>query len=81
MISDLRLRDGENGLHVMAALDRYYQSEDHSAFPRLLITGETRSDRLQEIRAAAIPVLYKPVSPQQLRKTMASLRKRLPDSV
>ena len=36
----------------------------------LLITGETRSDRLREIMAANIPVLYKPVSPEQLREAM-----------
>jgi hypothetical protein len=42
-------------------------------FPRLLITGETRSDRLHEIKAARIPVLYKPVSPEQLREAMMAV--------
>ncbi|PWK88529.1 ATP-binding response regulator [Fulvimonas soli] len=70
VISDLRLRDGESGLDVLAALDRYYRRDGGPAFPRLLITGETRSDSLREIRAARIPVLYKPVSPQQLREAM-----------
>ena len=41
--------------------------------PRLLITGETRSDRLREIQAAQIPVLYKPVSPEQLREAMMAV--------
>lgn len=70
VISDLRLRDGDSGLEVLAALDRYYQADGVAPFPRLLITGETRSDRLREIMAAKIPVLYKPVSPEQLREAM-----------
>ncbi|MFC5742981.1 hybrid sensor histidine kinase/response regulator [Dyella tabacisoli] len=72
VISDLRLRDGESGLDALAALDHHYR--DHGAMPyaRLLITGETRSDRLREIMAAKIPVLYKPVSPEHLREAMMS---------
>ncbi|KRF00363.1 histidine kinase [Frateuria sp. Soil773] len=70
VISDLRLRDGDSGLEVLAALDRYYRPDGSASFPRLLITGETRSDRLREIMAAKIPVLYKPVSPEQLREAM-----------
>ncbi len=70
VISDLRLRDGESGLDVLAALDQHYQRDGNPPFPRLLITGETRSDRLREIMAAKIPVLYKPVSPEQLKEAM-----------
>jgi len=70
VISDLRLRDGESGLDVLAALDLHYQCDGSVPFSRLLITGETRSDRLREIMAARIPVLYKPVSPEQLREAM-----------
>jgi signal transduction histidine kinase len=72
VISDLRLRDGESGLDVLAALDQHYQRDGNAPFPRLLITGETRSDRLREIMAARIPVLYKPVSPEQLREAMVA---------
>ena len=70
VISDLRLRDGESGLDVLSALDHHYQFDGNAPFPRLLITGETRSDRLREIMAARIPVLYKPVSPDQLREAL-----------
>jgi len=73
VISDLNLRAGERGLEVFAALDRYYQHDDATPFARLLITGETRIDHLREIIAAKIPLLYKPVSPQQLRSTMMSV--------
>lgn len=72
VISDLRLRDGESGLDALAALDHYYRHHGNMPYARLLITGETRSDRLREIMAAKIPVLYKPVSPEQLREAMMS---------
>lgn len=70
VISDLRLRNGESGLDVLAALDQHYERDGNPPFSRLLITGETRSDRLREIMAARIPVLYKPVSPEQLKEAM-----------
>jgi signal transduction histidine kinase/CheY-like chemotaxis protein len=78
VISDLRLREGESGLDVLAALDHYYyhdkeRNPDERPFARLLITGETRSDRLREIMAAKITVLYKPVSPEQLREAMMAV--------
>lgn len=73
VISDLRLRDGESGLDVLTALDNFFSENPGRPFPRLLITGETRSDRLREIKAARIPVLYKPVSPEQLREAMVAV--------
>ncbi|MGC1550915.1 MAG: hybrid sensor histidine kinase/response regulator, partial [Rhodanobacter sp.] len=74
VISDLRLREGENGLEILAALDDYYLRDGTPPFPRLLITGETRRDRLHEVQAAKIPVLYKPVSPERLREAMVASR-------
>jgi CheY-like chemotaxis protein len=70
VISDLNLRAGERALDVFAALDRHYQPDGEAPFARLLITGETRSERLREIIAAKITLLHKPVSPQQLREAM-----------
>ncbi|MBB6186399.1 hybrid sensor histidine kinase/response regulator [Rhodanobacter sp. MP7CTX1] len=70
VVSDLNLRGGERALDVFAALDRHYQPDGELPFARLLITGETRSERLREIVAAKIPLLHKPVSPQQLRAAM-----------
>src|SRR3546814_11322755 len=79
VISDLKLGDGRSGLDVLNALARHYGSASHPPFARLLITGETKSDRLPEISAAKIPVLYKPVSPNQLRAALvATLAPKLP---
>jgi len=73
VISDLHLRGGERGIDVFAALDQHYLRDGNTPFARLLVTGETRVERLREIIAAKIPLLYKPVSPQQLRSAMLSV--------
>ena len=71
VISDLRLREGRSGVDVLRAVARHYgQDPQQPGFARLLVTGETRSDRIGEIAASRIPVLFKPVSPQKLRETM-----------
>jgi signal transduction histidine kinase len=70
VISDLNLRGGERALDVFAALDRHYLPDGEAPFARLLITGETRSERLRDIVSAKITLLHKPVSPQQLRAAM-----------
>ena len=70
-ISDLRLREGRSGVDVLRAVARHYgQDPQKPEFARLLVTGETRSDRIGEIAASRIPVLFKPVSPQKLREAM-----------
>jgi signal transduction histidine kinase len=71
VISDLRLREGRSGVDMMRAVARlYHQDPARPGFARLLVTGETRPDRIGEIAAHRIPVLFKPVSPQKLREAM-----------
>ena len=71
VISDLRLREGRSGVEVLRAVARHYgQDPQRPTFARLLVTGETRSDRIGEIAASRIPVLFKPVSPPKLREAM-----------
>ena len=70
VICDLHLRSGERGLDVFAELDRLYENDGEQTFARLLVTGETRAEQLHDVIAAKIPLLYKPVSPQQLRSAM-----------
>ena len=73
VISDLRLREGRSGLDVLRALARHYgQDSRHPPFGRLLVTGETRPDRIGEIAANRIPVLFKPVPPARLREAMVA---------
>jgi len=71
VVSDLLLQGGDNGLDVLAALERH----PHGLGPqtaRLLVTGETKPDRLREVAAAGVTVLYKPVSPRALRQAIAA---------
>ena len=71
VISDLRLREGRSGVDVLRAIARHYRQDlQRPGFARLLVTGETRPDRIGEIAASRIPVLFKPVSPQKLREAM-----------
>ncbi|MEO9079811.1 MAG: hybrid sensor histidine kinase/response regulator [Rhodanobacter sp.] len=70
VICDLQLRSGERGLDVFAELDRLYENDGEQTFARLLVTGETRAEQLVDVIAAKIPLLYKPVAPQQLRSAM-----------
>lgn len=70
VICDLHLRSGEQGPDLFAQLDRLYERDGETRFARLLVTGETRADYLRDVIAMKIPLLYKPVSPQQLRRAM-----------
>jgi CheY-like chemotaxis protein len=57
MLCDLRLRGGENGLKVIQAT-RAIQPGLHA----VLITGDTEPARIKEAQADGVPVLFKPVS-------------------
>jgi CheY-like chemotaxis protein len=67
VVSDLLLQGGDNGLEVIAALERHPRGIGPGT-ARLLVTGETKPDRLREVASAGITVLYKPVSPRVLRQ-------------
>ncbi|RZL94386.1 MAG: hybrid sensor histidine kinase/response regulator [Variovorax sp.] len=71
VVSDLLLREGDNGLDVLAALERHPRGIG-VATARLLVTGETKPDRLREVASAGVAVLYKPVSPRVLRQAIAA---------
>jgi CheY-like chemotaxis protein len=73
VISDLLLQGGDNGLDVIAALERHPRGIG-AGTARLLVTGETKPDRLREVASAGITVLYKPVSPRVLRQAIQAQR-------
>ncbi|MDM0074876.1 hybrid sensor histidine kinase/response regulator [Variovorax sp. J2P1-59] len=62
VISDYRLRELRTGAEAIAAL----RAEFGENLPALLITGDTAPQRLREARATGVPLLHKPVSPNQL---------------
>ena len=69
VVSDLLLQGGDNGLDVIAALERHPRGIG-AGTARLLVTGETKPDRLREVASAGIAVLYKPVAPRVLRQAI-----------
>ena len=69
VVSDLLLQGGDNGLDVLAALERHPRGIG-DATARLLVTGETKPDRLREVANSGVAVLYKPVSPKVLRQAI-----------
>lgn len=70
LICDFRLADGADGLQAGQALSQRFAN-----VPLLLITGETSPERLQRVREAGVPVLFKPVSSERLLQAMtAALR-------
>jgi signal transduction histidine kinase len=71
LICDYRLGDGADGLEAGQRLQR-------SLAPQaalLLITGETSPERLQRVRDAQVPVLFKPVKTQELIDMLAALHR------
>ena len=73
VVSDLLLQGGDNGLDGIAALERHPRGIGIGT-ARLLVTGETKPDRLREVQSAGITVLYKPVSPRVLRQAILAQR-------
>jgi CheY-like chemotaxis protein len=77
VICELLLRSGDRGPDLFVELDRLYERDGEARFARLLITGETRAERLREVIAENIPLLHKPVLPRQLHRAMlAALSER-----
>ena len=67
VITDLRLRDNKNGIHLIHAL-----REIHADLPAIIISGDTAPDRLKEASAAKAIFLHKPIDANKLRLAMAN---------
>ncbi len=69
VISDLRLRGGENGVDVIGSLRTVYGA----ALPAVLITGETTGPALLRANQEGIVVLFKPVQPREILRLINRL--------
>ncbi|MDD5057537.1 MAG: ATP-binding protein [Sideroxydans sp.] len=69
IISDYRLREQRTGVEAIAAV----RTQLGINLPALLITGDTAPQRLREAAASGIPLLHKPVSPDQLYRKIAEV--------
>ncbi|MGE0062890.1 MAG: hybrid sensor histidine kinase/response regulator [Xanthobacteraceae bacterium] len=71
VISDYRLRGGENGLHAIKRLRERFDG----GLPAILITGDTAPDRLREAAASGCFLMHKPISNARLRAAITNLTK------
>ncbi|HEX7435525.1 MAG TPA: hybrid sensor histidine kinase/response regulator, partial [Caldimonas sp.] len=69
IISDLRLRDGEDGLR---AIEQIRQACGFDV-PALLVTGDTAPDQVLRVHESGHIVLYKPVQPKELLTLLKKL--------
>ena len=69
LLCDFRLRDGVSGLDVIATLRQRF----NQAIAVVLITGDTATDAVREIKASGYPLLHKPLRPAKLRTLLAKM--------
>ncbi|ABM37990.1 ATP-binding response regulator [Polaromonas naphthalenivorans] len=69
VISDYRLREQRTGAEAIAALRGMLGKQ----IPALMITGDTAPERLREAMASDVPLLHKPVAPDQLYRALGEL--------
>ena len=69
LVCDFRLREHTNGTEVIAAVRQVMDEQT----PAVLITGDTSSERLIAATNSGIPVLHKPVAPDDLYQAMSSV--------
>jgi signal transduction histidine kinase len=62
IVSDYRLRDRENGIDAIKAL----QASHGGAIPGILVTGDTAPEHLRAAASSGFHVLHKPIRPAQL---------------
>jgi signal transduction histidine kinase/CheY-like chemotaxis protein len=68
VVSDYRLRNQYTGADAIAALRLAHGAQ----LPALLVTGDTAPERLREAAAFGVPLLHKPVRPNELRMVLAA---------
>ena len=69
LISDYRLRGQRTGAQAVAALRTLLGAGK----PALMITGDTAPERLREAMSSGVPLLHKPVAPEQLYRAVVEL--------
>jgi len=69
IISDFRLRAGENGLLAIKGVRARFGGQ----LPAILMTGDTAPDRLREASASGCFLMHKPISNARLRAAITNL--------
>jgi len=71
IVSDYRLRDGENGIEVI----RQLRADAGRLIPACLISGDTDLSLMQVAKESSLTLLHKPVRPAKLRSLIRHLAK------
>lgn len=69
IVSDYRLREGENGIDVIAQIREHYRLN----IPGVLVSGDTGPELLREAKEKGLRILHKPVRPAKLRALIEHL--------
>jgi signal transduction histidine kinase len=69
IVSDYRLRDGENGIEVIGQL----RAAAGQSIPACLMSGDTDPSLMQAAKRAGLVLLHKPVRPAKLRSLIRRL--------
>jgi len=69
IVTDLRLRDGEDGLRAIELI----RQACGFAVPAVLVTGDTAPDQVLRVHESGHIVLYKPVQPKELLTVLKKL--------
>lgn len=69
LITDLRLRGDENGIKLVAELNKRLGRE----LPALLITGDVAPERVHLVQKSGLQVLYKPIKVDDLLEALQGL--------
>jgi signal transduction histidine kinase len=84
MLSDYRLRAGENGMRAVQGVRQHVlrqegtQSFQDRDLPAALMSGDTDPDLIQLCRELSLPLLHKPVRPAKLRTLLRRLSRHQP---
>lgn len=69
VLSDYRLRGQQTGLQAIAELRELLGHH----LPALIVTGDTAPDLFKDTAGSDLPLLHKPLVPEQLRRALVSL--------
>ncbi|HEB83193.1 MAG TPA: hybrid sensor histidine kinase/response regulator [Gammaproteobacteria bacterium] len=71
IISDYRLRDNRSGIEVIAAINRFFDTQ----IPAIIMTGDTGPEIRQQAQTVKARLMFKPVSPENLLTALASMNR------
>lgn len=72
VLSDYRLRGHQTGLQAIGMLRKLLGAH----LPALVVTGDTAPERLRETLGSGVPLLHKPLAPEQMKKALTAVVKQ-----